>query len=268
MRFTVKTTNEGKAYLNVGCGALFASDWNNIDLFTHPDVHRYDVRRGLPYLDNVFDAVYSSHTLEHFSYHEGRVLIGEMYRVLKPGGVVRVVVPDLEQICREYLARLDDCKKDDSDINRKRYQWISLELFDQMTRGVCGGRMLEVLQNGDVDIEYIKKRNGDQFRGFYSTSAQEDAPHPTVLGLLKNKLRPIKRRVFGEDDPKKQGELHRWMYDTYSLKSVLKEYGFKDVHEEKFNTSRVDAWDRYHFDTSEFGDSARKPDSLFMEAIK
>lgn len=266
-RFPVKTTKEGKAYLNIGCGAVFFSDWNNIDFFKHKDVYCYDVRRGLPYPDAVFDVVYSSHTLEHFSHSEGRKLLAEMFRVLKSDGIIRIAVPDLEQICREYLARLDDCRNENNTNNRRRYQWAVLELYDQMVREKSGGRMLEVLGSGDVDIEYIKKRNGDQFQYFY-TPQKEAGGGFWVTKWLKDKLRSLKQNLFRENDPRKHGELHRWMYDSYSLGELLRQIGFKDVIEQKFNISKIHTWDRHNLDKSEHWDGPRKPDSLFMEGVK
>ena len=64
-------------------------------LSTHEYVF-YNLDRGLPLADGVADFVYSSHVLEHFYPDAAEHLIGEMFRVLKPGGVVRICVPDLE----------------------------------------------------------------------------------------------------------------------------------------------------------------------------
>ncbi len=268
MNFPVKKTEDGRAYLNVGCGALFFADWNNIDLFKHADVHNYDVRRGLPYPDNTFDVVYSSHTLEHFSHGDGKRFIAEMHRVLKPGGIIRLAVPDLEQIAREYIARLDDAKADDTDENRKRLQWITYELFDQMTRTVSGGEMLKALKAGTIDIAYIEKRAGDQFQYFYTAhEPKEQEGNPFIL-WLKNKLRPLKQRILRENDPDKHGELHKWMYDEYSLGRTLAEAGFTAIAKQHHNTSKIPGWAKRNLDASAYRDSARKPDSLFIEALK
>jgi SAM-dependent methyltransferase len=63
----------------------------------------YDLDRGLPFDDNVADYIYSSHVLEHFYQSDADRLIGEMFRVLKTGGMVRVCVPDLAIAVGLYL---------------------------------------------------------------------------------------------------------------------------------------------------------------------
>lgn len=54
--------------------------------------------------EGTFDAVYASHVLEHFDYHQRiGVVLREWRRVLKPGGTLYVSVPDLERLCHLYL---------------------------------------------------------------------------------------------------------------------------------------------------------------------
>ena len=61
-----------------------------------------DLTRPLPYASGRVAAVFSSHVFEHLFFDEVERLIGEIYRVLVPGGVCRVVVPDLEKIIQLY----------------------------------------------------------------------------------------------------------------------------------------------------------------------
>jgi predicted SAM-dependent methyltransferase len=62
----------------------------------------HDLTKRFPWPDGSADAVYSSHTLEHLSREAGEHFIAECRRVLKPGGVIRIVVPDLVRIVGEY----------------------------------------------------------------------------------------------------------------------------------------------------------------------
>jgi predicted SAM-dependent methyltransferase len=109
--------------LNVGCGTSGITGWCNIDssptillsriplgrrLFRTPpwprDVRRMNVLRGLPFADRIVAYIYSSHLLQGLTYEESLGLMKESFRVLRAGGVLRIVVPDLERIVKDYLA--------------------------------------------------------------------------------------------------------------------------------------------------------------------
>ena len=69
-----------------------------------PDVRRLDVTKGLPFDDCSVEAIYSSHMLEHLTRDAARRLLAECRRTLRPGGVLRVVLPDLRRLAERYLA--------------------------------------------------------------------------------------------------------------------------------------------------------------------
>ena len=93
---------------NLGCGSQICPDWINIDLVrTGPGVVAHDLSTGIPLPDASCEVVYHSHVLEHLRRPDARFFMRECFRVLKPGGILRVAVPDLEQICRQYLLALD-----------------------------------------------------------------------------------------------------------------------------------------------------------------
>lgn len=71
------------------------------------DVMRHDLRKGIPFEDASVDAVYHSHVLEHLDRDVVPGFLAEIRRVLRPGGVHRIVVPDLERQARSYLASLE-----------------------------------------------------------------------------------------------------------------------------------------------------------------
>ncbi len=118
--------------LHLGCGLTTPNDWLNVDgslqvmfaqrprlkralvkLGVYPpsqaaipwstSVLRLDLRKQLPFPDGRFVGVYSSHTLEHLFRDEALGLARECYRVLKSGGVCRIVVPDLATAIQRYL---------------------------------------------------------------------------------------------------------------------------------------------------------------------
>src|ERR1700743_2591931 len=90
-------------YLNLGCGHHFNKRWVNVDFVSiGDDVIGHNLLKGIPFDDSSFEVVYHSHVLEHFQKRDAVKFIDECYRVLKPGGTIRVVIPDLEQIVTHY----------------------------------------------------------------------------------------------------------------------------------------------------------------------
>lgn len=89
--------------LNLGCGTNVLSGWENHDA----DV---DLRHPLPWQDHVANFVLLEHTLEHFNCAVGYAILEECFRVMAPGGVLRVCVPDVTRVAQadeayaEFLA--------------------------------------------------------------------------------------------------------------------------------------------------------------------
>ncbi|HUJ11582.1 MAG TPA: methyltransferase domain-containing protein [Verrucomicrobiae bacterium] len=67
-----------------------------LQILKHHRFIHHDVSYGLPFVDESVDYLYSSHLLEHLSAAKAQHLLGDAFRVLKPGGQVRICVPDLE----------------------------------------------------------------------------------------------------------------------------------------------------------------------------
>jgi predicted SAM-dependent methyltransferase len=71
--------------------------------YTFPrDAIHADVTKGLKYPDHSASYVYTSHMIEHVSRWRALELLRECFRVLSPGGVVRVLTPDLERWVEDY----------------------------------------------------------------------------------------------------------------------------------------------------------------------
>jgi predicted SAM-dependent methyltransferase len=77
----------------------------------------YDLAKGIPAADNSVEVVYHSHLLEHLDREVGEAFVREVHRVLRPGGIQRISVPDLERYVRAYLQHLnsDDGSGDHDD---------------------------------------------------------------------------------------------------------------------------------------------------------
>ena len=89
--------------VNIGCGDRPTPGWINLELRSASNVHFWDCRRGLPFSDNAVNAIYAEHTFEHFEPDaEGKYFLRESLRCLRPGGVLRIVVPDAGAYLRAY----------------------------------------------------------------------------------------------------------------------------------------------------------------------
>jgi len=77
-----------------------------------PDGVRYgDVVKGLPIAAGSCAGVYASHVLEHLALDDCRRALREAYRILAPGGIVRIVVPDLRTAAKRYVVAADRGEK-------------------------------------------------------------------------------------------------------------------------------------------------------------
>ena len=80
--------------LNLGCGKDIRPDYVNMDIIDYGQEIVRDVLRGIPFSDNTFDEVYTSHFMEHIRTGEDLFFVlGEIWRVLKPGGIFIIRVP-------------------------------------------------------------------------------------------------------------------------------------------------------------------------------
>jgi SAM-dependent methyltransferase len=266
---------EGTAY-ETQKGLMFHQEWTNIKFALIPvppngDVYVRDIRRPLGLPGVTFDAVYANHVLEHLTPDEAGKFLAEVYRVLKPNGVCRVVVPDLETTCREYLKSLDRAWDSPSEEALQRYHWSVLELIDQLVRTKSGGRMLELLKSGQFDTDYVRDRSGDVFSEFFppvspAPSLKEKILSRTPKELLYELLRRVKLILIG-GDPRRSGEANKWMYDRLSLKLLLEAQGFKHYSVKNFRDSEIKNWQRYDFDRSNYGDYPLEP-SVYIECRK
>ena len=93
------------AVLNIGCGPKYIEGMVNVDgnIFRRKDLW-LDVTLGVPFVDDSGRGIYASHIMEHFKIGTVVRLLREFYRVLKPGGTLRVVVPSLEYAIKAFMA--------------------------------------------------------------------------------------------------------------------------------------------------------------------
>lgn len=92
------------------------------------NIRAYDLSNGLPFENDSMDVVYHSHFLEHLDREVARQFLVEVKRILKPGGIHRIVVPDFELLCRYYIDHVDLCDADiEQHIDHDNYIAVLLE---------------------------------------------------------------------------------------------------------------------------------------------
>lgn len=265
-----------RSYLNLGCGNKYHKDWTNVDITSKsPYVIPHNLQTGIPFSDNQFDVVYHSQFLEHFPKEKAADFLRECLRVLRPGGIMRVVVPDLENIVTEYVRLLRENIENPSDLAAADYDWIMLEMYDQTVRNYCGGQMGRFLQQSIIiNEQYISERTGYFWENYKEKRYKHEINNtrPTILTLIndfKEKTIYKIKRIFSSEEKaigcfRLSGENHMWMYDRYSLSRILHQVGFEAIEIKNPFESGIVGWDEFGLDLK--NGIPFDPTSLFMEA--
>lgn len=276
-----RTLASAQPLLNLGCGRRCHPDWTNLDINPEaPGVIRCDFTRHIPYADGSFAAAYCSHALEHLRKEDAPIFLAECRRVLQPGGILRLAVPDLEIICRLYLERLDAAMQGEPGAEAE-HAWMTLELLDQAVRETSGGAMLQSLaQNPLPAEEFILRRVGPEAAIWINDLRRAPEPQPPkAQSILRWLWLRVRRAILDAlHDPnwarplaigrfRMAGEVHHWMYDRLSLAQILKQAGFEDPKDMAAGESAIEGFATAGLELSPEG-AVLKPDSLFMEAVR
>ena len=91
--------------LHLGCGKRHIPGFVHIDAVEYPHVDHVSTIDVLPFIpSDSIQLIYCCHVLEHFKRHDVARVLTEWLRVLAPGGVLRVSVPDFRKLAEVYLA--------------------------------------------------------------------------------------------------------------------------------------------------------------------
>lgn len=93
-----------KTQLYLGAWKRYIPGFIHIDLDNQPQLdYRHDIASLPMFSDNSVDLIYTSHSFEYFDRQKGEGVLKEWHRILKPGGTLRIAVPDFEAIVKVYL---------------------------------------------------------------------------------------------------------------------------------------------------------------------
>ena len=143
--------------------------------------------------------------------------------------------------------------------------------------------MLEFLKNDFLKNEmFIYQRVGIEAKNIrenclkYSENKMKNKLSTNILHTIKKilklnfryiLLKKEEQNLLKEAKFRHSGEIHQWMYDKYSISKILKENNFTNIIMQEAFTSLIPNWNNYQIlDVN--NNKVRKPDSLFMEAIK
>ncbi len=174
--------------LHLGCGKRFIPGFIHIDTLSYPHIDHVALINELPFIENdVVELIYACHVVEHFKRNALRDVLIEWLRVLKPGGVLRIAVPDFEAISAVYqeTQRLDlvigaVCGRQDHEYN------IHYNIFDFQT-------LTSLLQDvGFVDAKRYDWRTTehadiDDFSQAYIPHMQKDTGRLMSLNVEASK---------------------------------------------------------------------------------
>lgn len=269
--------------INLACGDEFVSGdgWINFDWRPLScEVQHADLLKRLPLADDSAALVYCSHFLEHLAHSDVSVFLRECHRVLAPAGVLRLVVPDLENLCRTYLTHRELSEHD-------KANFVVLEMVDQCVRRESGGelrRYYQALREASTEeaamIDYVRERTGEDLLAksrARSPSSSRIAARSLSQGLFRHLERvwigavlTLLPRAFRSQNVSLTGvgERHQWLWDFEQLRAVLDAVGFAAVERCEAHTSRFAEFPFTPLDIEANGRPRKGAESMYVEAQK
>jgi ubiquinone/menaquinone biosynthesis C-methylase UbiE len=195
-------------------------------------------------------------------------LMRECHRVLKPGGLLRLVVPDLLEMCTRYVQARQAGAHDVADR-------LVLEMLDQCVRRQSGGELAgfyeQVRASGDPALKrWVFERSGETLDT--APAATPRSWSARVSGALQRRyirlLWRLMPQAFREQNVSLAdvGELHAWLYDAHSLGQILMQAGFSQITQQRHDRSSEPGFPLRPLDCTAAGEPRKGLQSLYLEA--
>jgi len=264
-----QTAPQARVCVNLACGPTYVDGWHNLDYNAVPGaVTRANLLGRLPFADGSAGVLYSSHFLEHVPTDRLPGLLAECHRILRPGGWLRLCLPDLAAHCRAYLEMRDGS-------NDRLAEFVILALIDQCVRLRRGGalgdfyRGLDNLPAGDRAT--IERYMGAQRPGVSGKRTARDKLRSLELRAERLYCRAVVAllpRAFRQQNVSftSVGERHMWMYDHVTLGGKLADAGFTGITRHRHDSSDIADFPLKPLDVSEDGSPRKGELSMYLEA--
>lgn len=240
-------------FLNVGGGDFLKENWRVLDFYTDwydydPVFIDYDVNleeeKEWPINTESYDLVYSSHTLEHLTDTAVEHTLTESYRILSPGGTIRINVPDLNVACRMY--------------DEGRIEWFEEVWLENYTDRIyyannkCPGYELEFYLLSFF-ATYLSRKQHQEVNFQQIRDDWQDLEVEIFLDKYSNKILDEWQAEFPG--------WHRNWFTAERLEQKLRNAGFTDIVETDCRQSRIPEMCTTEFDN-------RPHISVYVEARK
>lgn len=277
-------------FINLGCGSIYidAPDWLNLDFNpVFPGVRTANLLKRLPLPSEDAELIYSSHFVEHIPKGDVRAFMRECYRVLRPNGLLRLVLPDFEEMARTYLNLRESGENEKAD-------FLVLEIIDQCVRRESGGELGnfysrlhdEAIRQADL-IEFVRMRTGEDLRPKRDAAGTHPgqskiASWNLTTSRVKKRLQYLLRQgwlrlclaglptAFRAQNISVAGigERHHWLWDFHQLSQILESVGFVNVQRCSADSSALAEFPFYPLDLAADGRPRKGMESMYVEARK
>lgn len=256
MQFEVKRDENGAVLVNLACGTRMHRDWNNVDFSPYTSLRRYMwAARLLRSANFISDARWRrlnevDPDIIRWDIRKGipfpDASVDLLYHSHFLEHLSRETVPVFLKECYRVLKTDGFLRVVVPDLEKKVNKYVEV---------------IHNLESNESDIETWKTYDLAVFDLFDQIVRKE------AVGASQQKWLTmiIERTLRG--GPEKTGELHRWIYDQYSLQRLLIQSAFENVLRMDYKTSLEKNWHHYKLDEDNRGNEY-KPGSLYLEAVK